>query len=103
MSTSPLPVPSPAPVAWPAPKDVKVLISGDLQEEESGEDEEYIPCKSRENELQRDEVCVENIIKKNVYRLIIYLKRVFLFIAGNPNLTVISLHIFRAYFFYPKI
>lgn len=58
LSSTPLKVPIP-PVAWSTPKktltsEVQKLLSEDLQEDESGEDEEYLP--HEEQETEKDEV-----------------------------------------------
>lgn len=58
LSSTPLVTPIPS-VTWSTPKktprsEVHVLLSEDLQEEESGEDEEYIP--HEEQETEKDEV-----------------------------------------------
>lgn len=62
MSTKKLAVPIP-PVAWSTPiktkpSEVQVLLTEDLQEDESGEDEEYIP--HIEQDTEKEEVSVLN-------------------------------------------
>lgn len=60
MLSTPLAVPIP-PVPWSTskktkPSEVQVLLTEELQEDESGEDEEYIPHYEKQN-AEKDEVC----------------------------------------------
>lgn len=68
-----MPIP---PVAWSTPKkhprsEVQVLLTEDLQEDESGEDEEYIPHYGKRNEKEEVNHCAF-YTKNYVFEYLIY-------------------------------